>query len=103
MYADSVLAVVVDRAQSEAALGVAPAAFHRDELRVGGGQVLDGQGEVGGAQQPLAVVVGIPFRGGAVDAQQRLPSRRLGTAMGYRLNRLWSEVGPAALMVLRRA
>ena len=68
--ADAVLAVVVDRAQPEAALAVAPAAFDGEQLLVGGGQVLGGQGEVGGAQQPLAVVVGFPCGGGAVDAQQ---------------------------------
>ena len=38
--ADAVLAVVVDRAQPEAALAVAPAAFHGEQLLVGGGQVL---------------------------------------------------------------
>jgi hypothetical protein len=74
--ADTVLAVVIDRAQPEAGFAVAPAAFHRDELLVGGGQVLGGQGEVGGAQQPLAVVVGFPLRGGAVDAQQPAGVRR---------------------------
>ena len=62
--------MVVDRAQPEAALAVAPAAFDGEQLLVGGGQVLGGQGEVGGAQQPLAVVVGFACGGGAVDAQQ---------------------------------
>ena len=60
--ADAVLAVVVDRAQPEAALAVAPAAFHGEQLLVAGGQVLGGQRQVGGAQQPLAVVVGFPLR-----------------------------------------
>src|SRR5271166_3910495 len=70
MGADAVFAVVIDRAQPEAALAVAPAALDGDELLVGGGQVLGAQGEVGGAQQPLAVVVRLAFDGGAVDAQQ---------------------------------
>ena len=67
MGADAVLAVVVNRAQPEAGFAVAPAAFHREQLLVGGGQVLGGEGEVGGAQQPLAVVVGFARGGDASD------------------------------------
>ena len=70
MGADAVLAVVVERAQPEAGFAVAPAALDGDELLVGGGQVLGGQRGVGGAQQPLAVVVGFARGGGAGDAQQ---------------------------------
>jgi hypothetical protein len=68
--ADAVFAVVVDRAQPEAGFAVTPATLDGEQLFVGGGQVLGGQGEIGGAQQPLAVVVGLACRGGAVDAQQ---------------------------------
>lgn len=67
---DAVLAVVIDRAQPERALGVTPTALDGEQLLVGGGQVLGGQRRVGGAQQPRAVVVGFAVRGGAVDAQQ---------------------------------
>ena len=68
--ADAVLAVVEHRAQPERALAVAPAAFDGEQLLVGGGEVVGGEGEVGGAQQPLAVQVGLAFDGGLVDAQQ---------------------------------
>jgi len=68
--ADAVLAVVEHRTQPEAALQVAPAAFDLHQLLVGVDQVLAGQRLVGGAQQPLAVQVGLPGGGAAVDAQQ---------------------------------
>jgi hypothetical protein len=47
--ADAVLAVVEDRPQREGALHVSPAAFDGQQLLVGGGQVLAGEGGVGGA------------------------------------------------------
>ena len=68
--ADAVLAVVEHRAQPEGAFEVAPAAFDGEQLLVGGGQVVGGEGEVGGAQQPLAVQVGLPLDRGVVDPQQ---------------------------------
>ena len=55
--ADAVLAVVEHRAQPERALHVPPAAFDGDQLLVGGGEIVRGEGGVGGAQQPLAVQV----------------------------------------------
>jgi hypothetical protein len=54
--ADAVLAVVKHRPQPQRAGEVAPAALDRDELLVGGGQIIRGQGGVGGAQQPLREV-----------------------------------------------
>ena len=68
--ADAVLAVVEHRAQPERAFEVPPAAFDGEQLLVGGGQVVWGQGGVGGTQQPLAVQVRLPFDRGLVDAEQ---------------------------------
>src|SRR5680860_1447637 len=68
--ADAVLAVVEHRPQTQGALHVAPAALDREELFVGRGEVVGGQGDIGGAEQPLAVQVGLAFGGGGVDAQQ---------------------------------
>ena len=55
--ADAVLAPVVDRAQVEDLLHVAPAALDFQELLVAQGDVLGGQVRVGAAQQVLAVQV----------------------------------------------
>jgi hypothetical protein len=65
-----VLAVVEHRAQPQRALEVTSAAFDGQQLLVGGGQVVGGEGEVGGAQQPLAVQVGLPLDRAVVDPQQ---------------------------------
>src|SRR6185312_5810234 len=68
--ADAVLAVVVDGTKPQGALAVSPAAFDGDELLVGGGQIGGGQCQVGGAQQPFSVEVGLACGGAAVDAEQ---------------------------------
>ena len=68
--ADPVLAVVEHGPQPERAFHVPPAPFDGQQLLVCGGQVLAGQGQVGGAQQPLAVQVGLCLDGGSIDAQQ---------------------------------
>jgi hypothetical protein len=67
---DPVFAVVEDRAESEGALHVAPAAFDLQQGLVGGGEVFGSEGGVGGAQQPFAVQVGLAFDRGRVDAKQ---------------------------------
>jgi hypothetical protein len=61
---------VEHRAQPECAFEVAPAAFDGQELLVGGGQIVGGQCGVGGAQQPLAVEVGLALDRGLVDPEQ---------------------------------
>jgi len=68
--ADAVLAVVKHRAQPERALHVPPPSFDRDQLLVGGGEIVRGEGEVGGPQQPLAVQVLFSLDRGVVDTQQ---------------------------------
>src|SRR5262249_14790760 len=68
--ADAVLAVVEYRPEPQRALHVLPPAFDGDELLIGGGQVVRGQGLVRGAQQPLAVQVLFAADGAAVNAQQ---------------------------------
>ena len=45
-------------------------ALHGEQLLVGRGEIVGGQRGVGGAQQPLAVQVGLPLDRGVVDAQQ---------------------------------
>ena len=84
--ADAVLAVVEHRAQPQRALEVAPAAFDGEQLLVGGGEVVGGQGGVGGAQQPLAVQVRLALDRGRVDAEQ--PGGRCGAGSGAA--RAWS-------------
>jgi hypothetical protein len=68
--ADAVFFAVVDRAQINDLLEGAPAAFDLEELLVAQGDVLRGQGRVGGAEQVLAVEVGLAGDRGLVDAQQ---------------------------------
>jgi hypothetical protein len=68
--ADPVLTVMEHRPQTEGALHVAPATLDGQELLVGGGEVLGGEGDIGGAQQSLAVQVRLTFGSGGVDAQQ---------------------------------
>ena len=90
--ADAVLAVVEHRAQPERALHVAPAAFDGDQLLVGGGQVVGGQGEVGGAQQPLAVQVLLA----AGSRRGRCAAARTGCGAGSGAAPAWSCSEPTS-------
>ena len=68
--ADALLFAVVDRAQVDDLLEVAPAALDFQQLLVAQGDVLGGQLGVAGAQQVLAVEVGLGLDGSGVDPQQ---------------------------------
>jgi hypothetical protein len=83
MRADAVLAVAEHRAQPQRALHVPPAALDRDQLLVGGGEIVGGQREVGGAHQPLAVQVLLPLDRRVVDAEQ--PSSLWGSETSHSL------------------
>src|SRR6266508_3708406 len=72
--ADALLLAVVDRAQVDHLLHVAPAAFDLQQLLVAKRDVLDRQVGVAGAQQVLAVEVGLGLDRPPVGAQQ--PTRR---------------------------
>jgi hypothetical protein len=66
----AVFAVVEHRPQAQGAFHVPPASFDREELFVRRSEVFGGEGDVGGAQQPLAVQVRFACGGAVVDAQQ---------------------------------
>src|SRR6266567_533088 len=68
--ADALFLAVVDRAQVDDLLHVAPAALDLEQLLISQGDVLGGHLRVGGAQQVLAVQVLLGLRPGGVDAQQ---------------------------------
>ena len=68
--ADALFLAVVDRAQVDDLLQVAPAALDFQELLVAERDVLGGQLGVGGAQQVLAVEVLLGLDRGGVDPQQ---------------------------------
>ena len=68
--ADAVLAAVVDGAQVDDLLHVAPAAVHFQELLVAERDVLGGHVGVGAAQQVLAVEVLLGADPGLVDAEE---------------------------------
>ena len=68
--ADAFLQPVVDRAQIDDLLQVAPAPLDLEELLVAQRDVLGRQAGIAGAQQVLAVEVGLGLDRGLVDAQQ---------------------------------
>ncbi len=65
-----ILAVVEHRPQPQSALHVQPSRSTCSRLLVGRGQIVLGEGGVGGAQQPLAVQVLLALDRRSVDAQQ---------------------------------
>src|SRR5712691_671196 len=68
--ADPVFLAVVDGAQLEARLQVAPGALDLEQLLVAERDVLGGEGRVGGAQEKLAVEALLGSDGGPVDPKQ---------------------------------
>jgi hypothetical protein len=68
--ADPFFLAVVDRAQVDYLLHVAPAALEFQELLVAQGDVLGGHLRVGGPQEVLAAAVLLGGRLGRVDAEQ---------------------------------
>ena len=68
--ADAVFFAVAHGAQVQRRLHVAPAALDLQQLLVGQRDVLGGERRVAGAQQVLAVEVGLGGDGGLVDPQQ---------------------------------
>jgi hypothetical protein len=68
--ADAVFEAVVDGAQFEGGLHVAPAAFDFEELLAAKGDVFDRQGRIGAAEQELAVESFFGRHDGTIDAQQ---------------------------------
>ncbi len=65
--ADAVFFSVVDRAQVEDVLLVAPAVLDLDQLLVVDGDLVGGEVIVGGGEQELAIEVGVGLDLGAVD------------------------------------
>src|SRR6266536_1023031 len=68
--ADPLFLAVVDGPQLQRCLQIAPCALDLEQLFVAEGDVLGGEGGVGGAEQKLAVQALLGVDGGPVDAEQ---------------------------------